>query len=667
MAREGQFFAERYQLLKLIGERDAGEVYWAQDTSLHRPVAVKILSSELANDGNFLRRFRAETQAAARLSHPNIVSYYDWGLEDGVPYVVSDLCRGGSLRDMLESGARLSPSQALEVGIGVADGLQEAHSSNLIHSGIAPSNILFDSQGRVKITDFALAALHAEASLPSFHDRIFGPSFYAAPEEVESQEITEKVDVYALAVVLVEAVTGEHPFASETALSMLWDRLSRPLPCPPLLAELAKPLAKAGTIRPKDRSSLEELAAELRNLKETLPPADALPLAVLQEPPSADFAEQRVKTEGGDKSRKTARKIKKRAKERDSRSGSGEEIKNEGDADGESEGSQEESDTYGIQLRRRKWTAVGAVAIVVLAAVIALLVVNRDSATTRSVPNVVGMDWEDALKRIGDEVSGDWVEVKRYEQRQDDTLNGEIIAQDPEPGEQVAKGATLTLAMSLGDSLVTLPEDIIGIPIESATLQLQDLGLELGETKEVFSNDAPAGIVLGVDDERQKLLDVPPGSPVYLTVSAGAQLLTVPPGLVGSDINIIEENLREAGFDVSVERQHDNQFAEDTVLRVAPESGTVVSSGDSLLLVVSDGPRPVPELAGLSVGQARVLLQQQGFCVAERTVEGDVLNEIGDDTEVRNSVPPAGATFSLAEEDEGGGAEVQCVQLILSG
>ena len=667
MAREGQFFAERYQLLKLIGERDAGEVYWAQDTSLHRPVAVKILSSELANDGNFLRRFRAETQAAARLSHPNIVSYYDWGLEDGVPYVVSDLCRGGSLRDMLESGARLSPSQALEVGIGVADGLQEAHSSNLIHSGIAPSNILFDSQGRVKITDFALAALHAEASLPSFHDRIFGPSFYAAPEEVESQEITEKVDVYALAVVLVEAVTGEHPFASETALSMLWDRLSRPLPCPPLLAELARPLAKAGTIRPEDRSSLEDLAAELRNLKETLPPADALPLAVLQEPPSADFAEQRVKTEGGDKSRKTARKIKKRAKERDSRRVSGEEIKNEGDADSEAEGSQEESDTYGIQLRRRKWTAVGAVAIVVLAGVIALLVVNRDSATTRSVPNVVGMDWEDALKRIGDEVSGDWVEVKRYEQRQDDTLNGEIIAQDPEPGEQVAKGATLTLTMSLGDSLVTLPEDIIGIPIESATLQLQDLGLELGETKEVFSNDAPAGIVLGVDDERQKLLDVPPGSSVYLTVSAGAQLLTVPPGLVGSDINIIEENLREAGFDVSVERQPDNQFAEDTVLRVAPESGTVVSSGDSLLLIVSDGPRPVPELAGLSVGQAKVLLQQQGFCVAERTVEGDVLSEIGDATEVRNSVPPAGATFSLAEEDEGGGAEVQCVQLILSG
>lgn len=664
MAREGQFFAERYQLLKLIGQRDAGEVYWAQDTSLHRPVAVKILSSELANDGNFLRRFRAETQAAARLSHPNIVSYYDWGLEDGEPFVVSDLCRGGSLRDMLEAGVRLSPSQALEIGLSVADGLQQAHYANLIHSGIAPSNILFDSEGRVKITDFALAALHAEASLPSFHDRIFGPSFYAAPEEVESQEITEKVDVYALAVVLVEAVTGDHPFAGETALSMLWDRLSRPLPCPPLLGELAKPLAKAGTIRPGDRSSLEELAAELRNLKEMLPKAETLPLAVLQEPFRVNFAEQTNEVRAGDEAKQKARKSRKNTySRRDSRVG-----EDSDDIPSDTDGSfLAESEAYGLQLRRRKWTAVGAVAIVVLAAVIAWLVVNRDSSTTRPVPNIVGMNWEDALNRIGDEVGGEWVEVKRYEQRQDDTVNGEIIAQDPAPDEQVEKGATLTLTMSLGDSLVTLPEDIIGIPIESATLQLQDLGLVLGETKEVFSNNTPAGIVLGVDDEKQKLLDVPTGSSVYLTVSAGAQLLTVPPGLVGSDINIIEENLREAGFDVNVETQYDNQFAEDVVLRVAPASGTVMPSGDSLLLVVSDGPRPVPELAGLSVGQARVLLQQQGFCLDDRTVEGDLLSEVGNDAEVRNSVPPAGATFAIAEQDDGAGAEAQCVQLILSG
>ena len=664
MAREGQFFAERYQLLSLIGQRDAGEVYCAQDTSLHRLVAVKILSSELANDGNFLRRFRAETQAAARLSHPNIVSYYDWGLEDGVPYVVSDLCKGGSLRDMLDSGARLSPSQALEVGIGVAEGLQEAHDSNLIHSGIAPSNILFDSQGRVKVTDFALAALHAEASLPSFHDRIFGPSFYAAPEEVESQEITEKVDVYALAVVLVEAVTGEHPFAGETALSMLWDRLSRPLPCPPLLAELAKPLAKAGTIRPEDRSDLAELAEELRSLKETLPPADPLPLVVLQDPPMAGFDEQKSKSGGGAKAGKAGSRTKRKIKKKDSRSDS-----RKNGADSEGGGLAEESDAYGTQFLRSKWTAVGAVAIVVLAAVIALLAVSRDSSSTRDVPDLVGMNWDDALSEIGNEISGDWVEVKRYEQRQDGTVSGEIIAQDPAAGEQIEKGSILTLTMSLGDSLVTLPADIIGIPVESAALQLQDLGLTLGETTEVFSNDTPAGIVLGVDSTRQRLLDLPTGSSVHLTVSAGAQVLTVPPGLVGSDINIIEENLREAGFDVSVERQYSNQFAEDEVLRVEPESGTEVPSGEGLLLVVSDGPRPVPELAGLTVGQARVLLQQQGFCLDDRTVEGDSLDEVGDEAEVRNSVPPAGATLSPAGEGDGeeSAGETQCVRLIVSG
>ena len=623
-------------------------MYWAQDTSLHRPVAVKILSAELASDGNFLRRFRAETQAAARLSHPNIVSYYDWGLEDGVPYVVSDLCRGGSLRDMLEAGARLSPSQALEIGLGVADGLKQAHAANLIHSGIAPSNILFDSEGRVKVTDFALAALHAEASLPSFHDRIFGPSFYAAPEEVESQEITEKVDVYALAVVLVEAVTGEHPFAGETTLSVLWDRLSRPLPCPPVLGELAKPLAKAGTIRPEDRSGLEEMAAEMQSLE--LPPAEPLPLALLEEPSS--FAVSAI----------------------DSRSAkdSGDSGLAEGSGDsadstrGNTSGSDaSDSDALGIQFLRSKWTAVGAVAIVVLAAVVALLVVNRDPSSTRAIPNLLGMNYEEALAEVGAEVGGDWVKIKRYEDRRDGTDEGEIIEQDPAPNEQVEKGEILTLTMSLGSSYVTLPENIIGVPIESATLRLEDLGLVMGEVREVFNNDVPSGEVIGIDEERQMLLDVPPGSAVYLTVSAGPQLLTVP-GLVGSDINIIEENLRETGFNVSVEREYDNQFAQDVVLRVVPEAGTEVTSGSDLLLVVSDGPRPVPALAGLSVGQARTLLEQQGFCLAERTVEGDLLSEVGDDAEVRNSVPPAGATLGGDREGDDS-QEAECVQLILSG
>ena len=617
-------------------------MYWAQDTSLHRPVAVKILSAELASDSNFLRRFRAETQAAARLSHPNIVSYYDWGLEDGVPYVVSDLCRGGSLRDMLEAGARLSPSQALEIGLGVADGLKQAHAANLIHSGIAPSNILFDSEGRVKITDFALAALHAEASLPSFHDRIFGPSFYAAPEEVESQEITEKVDVYALAVVLVEAVTGEHPFAGETTLSVLWDRLSRPLPCPPVLGELAKPLAKAGTIRPEDRSGLEEMAAEMQSLE--LPPAEPLPLVLLEEPASfaasaKDSSDSSLAEGPGDAA--------------DSTGGS------------TSESGDSESDALGVQFLRSKWTAVGAVAIVVLAAVVALLVVNRDPSSTRAIPNLLGMNYEEALAEVGAEVGGDWVKIKRYEDRRDGTDEGEIIEQDPAPNEQVEKGEILTLTMSLGSSYVTLPENIIGVPIESATLRLEDLGLVVGEVREVFNNDIPSGEVIGIDEERQTLLDVPPGSVIYLTVSAGPQLLTVP-GLVGSDINIIEENLRETGFNVSVEREYDNQFAQDVVLRVVPEAGTEVTSGSDLLLVVSDGPRPVPALAGLSVGQARTLLEQQGFCLAERTVEGDLLSEVGDDAEVRNSVPPAGATLDRDRED-GEGQEAECVQLILSG
>lgn len=192
MPSVGEIFAQRYLLTALIGQRDTGEVYWAEDTALGRPVAIKILSPELAREGDFLRRFRSETQAAARISHINIISYYDWGYEEGYPYVVTELCLGGSLRDIIDSGARLTPAQAAQVGLGVSEGLKHAHDAGLIHGGIAPSNILFDAEGRVKITDFALAVLHAGTSLPSFHDRIFGPSFYASPEEIENSELTEK-------------------------------------------------------------------------------------------------------------------------------------------------------------------------------------------------------------------------------------------------------------------------------------------------------------------------------------------------------------------------------------------------------------------------------------------------------------------------------------------
>jgi len=677
MPNVGEIFAQRYLLTALIGQRDTGEVYWAEDTALGRPVAIKILSPELAREGDFLRRFRSETQAAARLSHANIVSYYDWGNEGGHPFVVSELCLGGSLRDIIDSGVRLTPAQAAQVGLGVSEGLKHAHDEGLIHGGIAPSNILFDADGRVKITDFALAILHAGTSLPSFHDRIFGPTFYAAPEEIENSELTEKADVYALAVVLVEAVMGAYPFVGETTLSVLWERLFTPLPTPPELLGLAAPIAKAGAMKPADRLTTEEFADQLRELAEAMTSPDPLPLVPLPQPhagakvlSSGDVAAGagvagapagEAKSTAGSavvpSSPKTRGIFRKSPKQ-----GAGQlQTRHQ---------SQTRKHTKTPTLSRRVtarelWVSIVAVVVIAVAGVVGFLVFSGEATQERTLPDFVGQTWEDAL----DEINGNWP-VRRYELRRDGTSVGEILTQYPESGQTLAAGEQLTLTVSLGDELVRLPGDIIGLPTNVVALRLSELGLSFGEVTEVPDAVNAAGIVLAIDEP---LLDVPSGSQVDLIVSKGPVQLTVPLNLLGKDIAEVTESLTEAGFVVVEQRIYDDQTEPGQILVVTPDSGTVVSAGSELIIVVSDGPKPVPDLKGLTLGEVRELLESEGFCLDSQAIDGTNLSSYEDSDIVSNSVPPAGLPLASLEADsepdsdsqeESEAQEEPCVRLL---
>src|SRR5207302_6389101 len=147
----------RYRLRGTLGAGASAQVYLADDATLARQVALKVLHPALADDEGFLRRFRAEAQAAAALTHPHIMAVYDWGEEDDSPYLVCEYLGGGSLRTMLDAGHRLSPSQALLVGLQAARGLDYAHRRGLVHRDIKPANLLFDAEGRLRIADFGLA------------------------------------------------------------------------------------------------------------------------------------------------------------------------------------------------------------------------------------------------------------------------------------------------------------------------------------------------------------------------------------------------------------------------------------------------------------------------------------------------------------------------------
>src|SRR5512132_2600009 len=203
----GRVLGGRYRVLGAVGSGSSATVYVAEDVQLRRRVAVKILHPTLADDTSFLKRFRAEARAAAGLSHPNIMAVFDWGEdhEGGrpTPYLVLEYLGGGSLRAMLDRGRRLSPSQALLVGLEAARGLDYAHRRGLVHRDVKPANLLFGEDGRLRIADFGLARAIAEAAWTEPAGVVLGTARYASPEQAKGLSVDGKTDGYSVALSLV--------------------------------------------------------------------------------------------------------------------------------------------------------------------------------------------------------------------------------------------------------------------------------------------------------------------------------------------------------------------------------------------------------------------------------------------------------------------------------
>ncbi|MCZ7535158.1 MAG: protein kinase [Acidimicrobiia bacterium] len=272
----GRVLAGRYRLLAPIGTGASGRVYVAEDTRLRRRVAVKVLHAALADDSGFLRRFRAEAQVAASLHHPNIMTVHDWGEED-VPFMVLELLSGGSLRAMLDEGTRLSPAQAARIGRDVSAALEYAHARGIVHRDIKPANLLFDEHGIVRVADFGLARALAEASWTEPAGAVLGTARYASPEQALGVPLDARSDLYSLALVLVEGVTGRVPFAADTTIGTLAARTQRPILAPAELGPLRAVIDRAGRIEADDRyPDAATMGAALSDAGEALPPPSPL-------------------------------------------------------------------------------------------------------------------------------------------------------------------------------------------------------------------------------------------------------------------------------------------------------------------------------------------------------------------------------------------------------
>ncbi|MDQ1532827.1 MAG: eukaryotic-like serine/threonine-protein kinase, partial [Actinomycetota bacterium] len=277
----GRVLAGRYLLHGAVGTGASGRVYLAEDTRLKRRVAVKVLHAALAEDTAFLRRFRAEAQLAASLHHPHIVTVHDWG-DDEMPFMVLELLEGGSLRAMLAQGSHLTVSQAARVGRDVASALEYAHARGVLHRDIKPANLLFDEHGIVRVADFGLARALAEASWTEPAGAVVGTARYAAPEQVTGAPLDGRADLYSLAVVLIEAVTGTVPAIADTAIGTLAARTHTPLVAPLALGRLGPVVERAGRPDPGERyPDAATMRAALTDAARALPPPQPLALAGL--------------------------------------------------------------------------------------------------------------------------------------------------------------------------------------------------------------------------------------------------------------------------------------------------------------------------------------------------------------------------------------------------
>ncbi|MDP8954239.1 MAG: PASTA domain-containing protein [Actinomycetota bacterium] len=640
----GRVLGGRYRLNAPIGSGASAQVYLADDVTLRRRVAVKVLHPALADDDAFLRRFRAEARAAAALSHPNLMAVYDWGEDDG-PYLVLEFLGGGSLRAMLDQGRRLTPSQALVVGLDTARALHFAHRRGFVHRDVKPANLLFGDDGRLRIADFGLARALSEAAWTEPGDGLVGTARYAAPEQAQAGRVDGKADVYALGLVLIEAVSGSVPLVADSTLATLAGRADTAVPVPGVLGPLAAVLERVGQPDPADRPDAAELgralhaAASELDRPEPLPLAGAVDLTTVRELADAEptLLPPPDRAPAVDPDATTAGAV---------GTGPAVDATNGLGASG-SDGNGAETTTMsgpptavfdGLEMfddeapvptpfdgegdgrrhRRRRWAWLVLVMLLVAGAAAGLVAYVQAQPATAAVPQVGTVPQAQAEALLAQvQTQAGFERPWQIEIRSDynqGVPEGHVVRQDPPPQTVLEEGETVTLYVSLGPPFTPVPS-LEGLTEEEAEAALVEVGLAVGDVGSAHSETVAAGLVLdwsAGDVERPGELRV--GSEVDLVVSIGPAPRTVP-DLAGKTQGQAVAELEAVGLGAKVVTRFDDEVDQGLVIGTDPGGGASVERGASVTVVVSKGRDlvTVPDIVGKTLDEVNKALEDAGL------------------------------------------------------
>ncbi|MGE0305903.1 MAG: PASTA domain-containing protein [Acidimicrobiia bacterium] len=627
----GRVLGGRYRLIAPVGTGASATVFQADDVQLRRTVAVKVLHPSLAADPAFLKRFRAEAQAAAALSHPNILAVFDWGEDNGQPYLVVEFLAGGSLRSMLDVGRRLSPSQALLVGLDVARGLDYAHRRGLVHRDIKPANLLFGDDRRLRIGDFGLARALAEAAWTEPAGVVLGTARYASPEQAKGLSVDGKTDIYSLALTLFESITGQVPFAADTTVATLQNRIDKLMPVTAELGPLATIIERAGRPNRAERFDAPELGRALVQVAERLPRPEPLPIVRLHvsserrdetmvsppmasAPPTSDLGRPSPATRGDDLtgwgSVPAARAgaspgpgapttvaprptVDQRGPDRKAR------LQTPSDA-------AERSASTGRRIVAGIATAMTAV---VLAAGVVWFFAFRDTTPSYPVLTLVGLSLDEAQNVVN---PNKWQLVPTVT-RLDGTTAGQIVSQDPKPSTELKRGAKINVVVSEGLPLVPVP--VVSAMTETEFVaMLSSKGLIAGARTEAPSEVLAAGVMVAWSAAGET---VEKGKAIDYTVSSGPapRVLPAKADAQNKPYDEVAAALTAMQLVPSREDVFDENIAAGSVVAMSPDFGATVKRGDAVVIKVSKGPEliAVPKVIGLSVDDAVKAVQNAGL------------------------------------------------------
>ncbi|KPU28268.1 serine/threonine protein kinase [Caloranaerobacter sp. TR13] len=556
---KGRLLGDRYEIVEKIGGGGMALVYKAKCKLLNRYVAVKVLRTEFINNEEFINKFRRESQAAASLSHPNIVNIYDVGVEDDIYYIVMEYVNGKTLKELIREKGKLSYEETIDIAIQIARALSHAHKNHIVHRDIKPHNILVSDDGRVKVADFGIAKA-ATTSTVTNTSNVIGSVHYFSPEQARGGYTNEKSDIYSLGIVMYEMVTGRVPFEGDSPISVAIKHIQEDIVTPRQFVEtipeslekiILKCVEKNQSLR---YDSAEELLKDLEKAKES---KDGSYIEINNYDDSPTRVIPAIKD---DMLMNKRNNDKKKSKKNKNKNKSNKVI------------------TFFAILLALIFTTALAVGFLYIKDYLFVEEVN--------VPLIIGLH-EDVAKQKIESLGLKFVVKKRIYNK--DYKEGYIISQNIDPKDKVKIGYPIEVVVSKGEKLVRVP-DLLNKYSSDIEVALSEVGLRKGNIDYKFSDIYPEGIV--ISQKPEPLSMVPEGTEIDFVISQGPEIsYVIMPNLIGLNLENAKREIISKGFVLGeVKYEPNNDIPKDLVTWQSYPAGAEVEENTTVDLIISSGP-----------------------------------------------------------------------------